>query len=321
MARVSIFRPVPPAEPQEQVRLVYALEGEVDSVDVFALAPALLSLGSLIQNSARTLNQLDGRVAVNVRPFRPGSFHVDIVLFGQHAQEIAQGTLGPVLSATRIIDVLKAIGLVKDLRDGAIQVLKKLGRKPAQIEEVRPGEFRLTAGDTSITVNGNVHTLIQNQTVMGLAEKTYGDSMKDPGVKAVRSFLSDQEDETAVSVTKDELPSLRAAVFDEPQSERTTVATTVVHLNPKRAGLDGDGKNWSFHRGDSIVTATIRDKEFLERCRTGEVRLGGRDLLTVELRETTTIQGTVVHTSYEIIKVRNHVAGTGELLPEPRSDE
>jgi hypothetical protein len=51
--------------------LVYKLEGDIREVDIFKLAPTLLALGELIQDS----NQLfpDGRdIAVNVKPFRKG---------------------------------------------------------------------------------------------------------------------------------------------------------------------------------------------------------------------------------------------------------
>ena len=50
-----------------------------------------------------------------------------------------------------------------------------------------------------------------------------------------------------------------------------------VYLNPKRGSFDGDPKDWSFRRGDEIVVATIRDKDFLDKCQNGEYRLNHSD--------------------------------------------
>jgi hypothetical protein len=52
--------------------LVYKLEGDIREVDIFKLAPTLLALGELIQDSNHQLFP-DGRdIAVNVKPFRKG---------------------------------------------------------------------------------------------------------------------------------------------------------------------------------------------------------------------------------------------------------
>src|SRR5688572_19570794 len=95
----------PPARP---VHLIYELSGEVGAVDVFTLAPALLSLGQLIQESNATLNPGGDTVVVEVRPFREGSFIVDLVLnpATAYAPQLAMAAGGG------IWETLKAIGLV-----------------------------------------------------------------------------------------------------------------------------------------------------------------------------------------------------------------
>jgi hypothetical protein len=59
--------------------LVYKLEGDIREIDIFKLAPTLLALGGLIQASNRELFPDGQDVGVNVKPFREGSFIVDLL--------------------------------------------------------------------------------------------------------------------------------------------------------------------------------------------------------------------------------------------------
>ena len=81
-------------------------------------------------------------------------------------------------------------------------------------------------------------------------------------------------------------------------------------LNPKRGSFDGDPKDWSFWKGDQIIVATIKDKDFLRACVEGIYRLNGSDLLTVDLLEKQRIIGTqVLKPSYEITRVIEYKKG------------
>jgi hypothetical protein len=66
------------------LNFIYKLEGDVTEVDVFKLAPTLLALGELIQDSNAELNPgSTKKISVNVKPFREGSFIVDLRLFAE----------------------------------------------------------------------------------------------------------------------------------------------------------------------------------------------------------------------------------------------
>src|SRR6266498_4642026 len=67
--------------PNNKVDFIYKLAGEPTEINVFELAPTLLALGQLIQDSNRTLYPEGSEIAVNVKPFKEGSFIVDISLF------------------------------------------------------------------------------------------------------------------------------------------------------------------------------------------------------------------------------------------------
>src|SRR2546421_9972780 len=80
LRRLGIFSLMSTPE-NGRVDFIYKLGGNPSEVDVFALAPTLLALGKLIQEGNRTLYPDGKQIAVSVKPFRGGSFIVDVSLF------------------------------------------------------------------------------------------------------------------------------------------------------------------------------------------------------------------------------------------------
>ncbi len=75
----------------ESLNFIYELEGDIREIDVFSLAPTLLALGNLLQESNRQLYPQGREIGVNVKPFRPGSFIVDLNLFSHgHIQKMIE---------------------------------------------------------------------------------------------------------------------------------------------------------------------------------------------------------------------------------------
>ena len=300
--------------------LVYKLEGDIKEIDVFKLAPTLLALGGLIQESNRDLFP-DGRdVGVNVKPFRDGSFIVDLTLFSpSHLQQLIN-FLTP-HSIEQLTSLLQSIGLISTgigtTAIGAVQVIKFLRGKPKSVDELGPSEFRYTShDDRSITVSAPVHTLLSNSSITQNIYNIYGPPMLDqPSVNDVKTYLEDDEN-TAVVVNREEVPVIRE--FATPSTAMADTDETIketmhhgVFLNPKRCAFGHDPKDWSFWRGDEVITATIKDKEFLAETARGGRRLNESDLLTVDLLERQRVKGTRVQKPiYEIIKVTDYKKGS-----------
>jgi hypothetical protein len=123
---------------------------------------ARLALGSLIQQSNQELFPEGQDVGINVKPFREGSFIVDLRLFSPtHLQQII--TFLTPHSIEQLNSLLQSIGLIATgvgtTTMGALQAIKFLKGKPKSVEQIGPGEFRYTSHeDTSITVAAPVHT-------------------------------------------------------------------------------------------------------------------------------------------------------------------
>jgi hypothetical protein len=279
--------------PENHVNFVYKLDGDVREVDVFKLAPTLLALGELIQEGNREVNPDGRQIGVNVKPFREGSFIVDLTIFPQSNLQQVFDLLGS-HSAEQVKNLLEWIGLISGSGGivGVVQLIKWLKGKPKAVAEVNPGEFRYTAGDdNSITVNANVHQLFSNPRITNHIYNVYAVPMEGhSSVTDVRTYIEGRS-ETEVICDRSEVPVIRE--FMDPSARAAAKNEIVkehihegVFLNPKRGSFENDPRDWSFYRGkDEIITATIKDKVFLQDYEDGKYRLHSSDLLTVDLLE------------------------------------
>ena len=289
---------------------VYELSGATQ-INVFELAPALLSVGELVRESNAIINPNSPNLAVNVKAFREGSFIVDLYL----ATLPALPLLPAVASSTnQLLEVLKSVGLIAGLPGNLIDAIRVLKGRPVKIDEVGPGEIRYSShADVSITVNGDVHNLIQSASVRENAARALK-PLSSPEVNGISSYIPGEET-TRVNVGKDILESLDGFANGvvpsfEPETENINMSELYVH--PRRGPCDGTGGKWSFYRGDSIQSAIMKDKVFLERCARGEIRLHATDLLKVRLIERQRIVGTQVQTSWEIPEVLEYRRGPSQ---------
>lgn len=296
--------------------MVYKLDGQIQEVDVFRLAPTLLALGELIQESNQQVNPGGRQIGVNVKPFREGSFIVDLTVFPQtHLQQFLD--LLSSHPADQIKTVLEWIGLVAVAGTplGAVQLVKWLKGKPKSVEELAPGEFRYTAADDrSITVAAPVHQLISNSNITNNIYKVYAAPLEQQiSITDVKTYIENRQ-ESEVVITKDDAQGFRDFVGPSEATQGAEIIKEHTHygvyLNPKRGAFDGDPKEWSFRRGGEIVVATLKDRDFLDKCAKGEYRLNHSDLLIVDLLERQRVQGTMVmKPTYEILRVTSYIKG------------
>lgn len=301
-----------------EAHLVYKLDGELNEINVFQLAPTLLALGELIRESNNSIFPEGREIGVNVKPFRQGSFIVDFTLASPDNLHKLIEFLKP-HTLEQLKTLLECIGLVVGGTTagtvGVIRAIRKLKGRPQLVEPAAPGEVRYTSKDgTSFTVKQEVHVLLSNPNIVQNVFNIYAPMLENPGISDIKTFMNGEEKGTEVSVKADEVGPMREfaeAVKEASESETTKeVTTTGVLLNPKRGAFEDDPKDWSFRRGGEIITATIKDREFLAKYAAGVIRLNSSDLLTVELLERQKLKGTIVQKpSYEIIKVTDYKKG------------
>lgn len=293
----------------KKVELIYQFNGPAvqDGIDVFKLSPLLLSIGELLQKG-QTISHPEGHpLGVNIKPFKQGSFVIEIALF---AQNNLQQLLDLVNSDSvqEIKEVLEWMGIIAGTTGGVIGLYKFLKGQPKRFEEVGPDEVRVTAqDDSSITVNKKTFALFQNSEIQQNIYNIYGNFLGQEGIETVDSYIEGSK-QTAVKVSKADVPHFNPAnttPTDTKEDEKRNI--TRIFLKPKRVSLEGEPDNWSLRKGkDVVVTATIRDEEFLRKIKTGDIRLSKEDTLEVDLLEIQTIVNDDVNTKYEVLKIVNY---------------
>jgi hypothetical protein len=317
-----------------KTNFIYELGGDVGEIDVFELAPTLLSLGQLVQEANRTLYPEGQEIAVNVKPFKQGSFIVDVVLFfPSHLQQLLD--LIQHTSPEQVKHLLESLGIIGTAAGAAtvsvLGVIKKLKGRVDKVEELKPGEFRYSSDNNSVTVGQDVHNLIQNSTITQNIVNVYSKPLEKENVDRIDSYLEGEKEQTKVEVTKDDAPAIKefadtvGRLLPAEQGEEIVKENvTTMFLNPKRGAFEGDGMQWSFHKGSDVITATIKDPVFLNQVASGEIRPNHHDLMEVQIVEKQRVIGTEVKAPvYEIPKVIKYTVGgpaQQSLLPPPTED-
>lgn len=301
--------------PAPSVNLIYKLEGEFeDGIDVFALAPVLLSVGQLIQESNKTVNPAGDEITVNVKPFEEGCFIVDIALVPANVlEQIARTLLHTDLS--NIKTLLKCIGLIGGgtITGGATlyKLMKVLRGPPKETKTLPDGSVSYTAQHgTQIIVNGPVHNLFQNPVVAEAAARSIVAPLENEKVTDIKTYLKADEEHTAVKFDREDAKALQATVGPRLIAQQSAQGsdvknTNTVYLHPKKVDLEGMVGSWSFRKAGSrqILRARIKDYAFLEQVKSHDVVLDSRDVLRVELVEKQEFKDGEYHLSNEITRV------------------
>lgn len=305
---------------KKKMDLIYRLEGPAvdEGVDIFKLSPLLMSIGKMIQEGQEITHPGGHELGVNIKPFEKGSFVIELSVFAQtNLQQLLD-----VVNTDSVADVkelLEWLGLIAGTGGGVVGLIKLykfLKGPPKKTEEVGANEIKITAkDDNSITVNKNTFALFQNVNIQQHINGIYGNFLGQEGVEKVSSYIKDDKETTQVVVEKEDVAYFNPAnaIIEEASEDENRNITNVL-LNAKRISLEGEPDNWSFRKGQrEILKANIKDEGFLDKIKTGEIRLASGDLLEVTLVEIQTVdKNGQVHTKNEIIKVLNYKKGPSQ---------
>jgi hypothetical protein len=311
---------------EQSFAIAYSGKNRADdhSIDVEALAPALLAFGRLIReaNSELNGNRSKSKVLVN-SDFEDKCFHIDFDVIVSYADQL-KATLLAIEPLKTARDILELIGFVKDGEHSltSLTFLQFLGLKgPKRIEATKEVTDPDRKGLVQIKFTGDNNTVIVNQNTLHLAQNP-------KALKATRDVFApigqDHFDTVEVldrervieQITPEQTQAIIAACNDgieESAEKESGVEVTTAWISTYAPVFDASATKWRFKLG--------RDHEYMDISETkiaeDALARGGamvNDSYQVKLEITTPIdsEGRPGRASYKILEVIKFIPGSTE---------
>ncbi|KKQ44936.1 MAG: hypothetical protein US63_C0022G0007 [Candidatus Moranbacteria bacterium GW2011_GWC2_37_8] len=269
----------------EKIQVIYKLDkiNPEDGVDIFEVAPILMSFGELIR-SANDVLGYNQKINVRVKPFREGSWISEFIL----ESSITGGVLTYLKGADgqNLLILLQLLGI--NVKDGAVGLLQLIrftkGKIQNHHENKELGTFTYTnEKGENIEVSAPVHALAHSPLVqMNFYNVAASPLEKFPTAGSV-SFQA-VGSESIETVTEADKDYFEEYLKQELLTEIQTTEMNGVYVKPKRGSYSGEQRQYSFIFGESTLYPTaIEDEDFLKRLLSGEIRLFHEDLLKVDI--------------------------------------
>lgn len=270
------------------------------TMDVRELAPALLALGDLLQESHYLLNDGRGRLATHVKSdFKKGSFEVNLKLVQDLAEQAA--FLIEHCKHWSAADICKLIGLSSASGASLIAFIKWLrNRKIKASTVIEGGNFKIeTEGNyDSIEVGPDVVRLATNRKIR-LSLSMVLKPLKSVGFDF---FYAKDQGKEIERVEKAQVSSFDMPDLPEQQLVDSTrkVAVHLIEISFE-AGL-----KWKLSDGENRFNALVLDENFQSEIRAGK-KFSKGDILLVEIRTRQVSAGEGIKNEHEVLNVLKHI--------------
>lgn len=294
----------------ERSEVVYRISADasVDGISAYEVANAMYAFADLVNEAIRETEGDKGRLDVNVRPFRQGSFVTEFVL--TYAADVV--TLFSSQEATALANTLAILGFGKRAKDSVASVVRKVKGRIDRFVENPDGTFSYGDGENEAVVDEKTHKIIQSPRIARAFKAVTVGPLLHFGDNNVTITIG-QNDAGALGQVfdKDDIPTLetyeKTAVEGPPEDEAEEVVSQMnnVVLFPRSGPYDGSDRRYSFKMDESIITnVQMLDAAFRAKLDSGEIRLMGKDCLIVNMEKTQSIRANgKVHASYAITEI------------------
>lgn len=273
-------------------------------MDIKQLAPAMLALSELFEESNWVLNRYQTNIRVNVgSDFKSGSFEFFFNVYEMAAR------VGEWLETMRPLTPAELAGLIGVSSAGAVKVgislikliKKSKGRKVERVESLGDGNVNLFfEGDNNGTVViNNVYQLFNARSVKGkLARLTK--PLRDVGIEKIRSKEK--------GVVVEEITQNEAGYFSDTDSEDNElkrmeydIVLTVQQVNFKK------GNKWKLSDGRRTDWYAIQDEAFSSDVDEGKVSFAKGDMLDAKVLAVQKMADGKLSTEYKVIHVNRQI--------------
>jgi hypothetical protein len=270
------------------------------SMDVRELAPALLALGELLQESHVMLNDGRGQFTTNVKSdFKKGSFEVHLQLVQSLSDQAA--FILEHYKHWSAADISKFIGLSAGSGISLIKFLKWLGKRKIKSTTV------IQNGNTKIETDGDFDSIEVAPEVIRLAKNRRIRLQLKAVFKPLLSFGIDlfyaKDDGVEVERVKKE----DVASFEVPEQADQELTDETRKVAVKLIGVFfEEGLKWKLADGENRFSASVVDENFQKEVDAGK-KFSKNDILVVELRTRQVATAEGIKNEHEILKVLKHI--------------
>lgn len=287
-------------------KLTIAYTGEaVDdgTMDVSVLGPALMALGTLVNEANKIINNDNSTIAVKVNAdFQKGSFEIQLDVIRTLADQL-QSLFTNHISVEQLLEYLGLGATVQSIVGGpsVIDVIKWV--KKRKIDKAIKNDDRtatLVIQDESVTVNIDVLNIYMSvpvrESLNAMVAPTKRSGIDSFEVRNGKDYKSPTQ-----VISKEESESFMFDESDFSQTEevevqRYTQWVTILTVNFEEL-------KWRFRSGENKYYAKVDDEDFLKKVE-GGLEFTKGDMLQIELEDSTHIKpdGHIRH-EYRVTKV------------------
>lgn len=271
------------------------------TMDVSILGPALMALGTLVNETNKTINNDNSQIAVKVNAdFQKGSFEIQLDVIRTITEQLQSLFNNP----TSVGDMLSILGL-----GGAIQSIVGIPsvidfikwvkkRKIDKITKHGNGMCSVSIGDETANVNIIIINLYQSVIV----RESLNDMISPVRREGINAFeVRNKQGNAIQSINKEESVGFEFSVADNTPEENISVQTYVQWV--RILTVNFEDLKWRFQSGDNKYYAKIEDEDFLKDVENGLSFTKG-DMLQIELEQTQTVKpDSNIKNEYRVLKV------------------
>jgi hypothetical protein len=269
---------------QEKVDLVYKLDNidASEGVDIFEIAPILMSFGDLIRSANRALGG-EQEIEVKVKPFKEGSWITEFLIYGKDAGNIL---VNPYVMGAEAL--LAFLGVTpKKAVNGVAGIVRftngKVNNFIKSDEEEKVTYINDSGGKLEVSIAE--HKLVQSPLVQAnFYAGVIAPLEKFPTAGSVSIGLEEDNFESFTLADKPFFQEYLRTELLEDVEENISVLKGV-YLKPKRGPYSGNEQDYSFIMGENNVLwpVTIEDEKFVSKLKAGDIRPYSQDVLRVNL--------------------------------------